>query len=61
MRYGLIKVCLIKVLTSLYSFVKKINCLKPDQSGKYETAKKDELVVLGEKRVGSLPGAAINI
>jgi predicted Rdx family selenoprotein len=52
---------LIKVLTSLYSFVKKNNCLKPDQGGKYDTVKRDELVVLGEKRRGSLPGAAINI
>jgi hypothetical protein len=41
--------------------LKKINCLRPDQSGKYDAVEKDELVVLGEKRGGSLPGAAINI
>jgi hypothetical protein len=29
-----------------------LQCLKLDQSGKYETAEKDELVVLGEKRGG---------
>jgi hypothetical protein len=38
-----------------------LQCLKLDQSEKYETAEKDELVVLGEKGMGSLPGAAIII
>jgi hypothetical protein len=38
-----------------------LQCLKLDQSGKYETAEKDELVVPGEKRGESLPDAAISI
>jgi hypothetical protein len=38
-----------------------LQCLKLDQSEKYETAEKGELVVLGEKGMGSLPGAAIII